>query len=73
MTFHMTRRPLTIHLVFEDGPLLTAACGRSLGGNGHTGHYSPISATEPGDTVCPECLAFDEDRARGLAAEEPTA
>lgn len=51
---------MTIHLVYPDGPVLTAACGQEIqgSGNGHTGHYASDIAQDIawGRDVCQACL-----------------
>lgn len=45
---------LTIHAVPFGSGTLTAECGELLG-NGHTGHYPPISRTSPDVHLCAVC------------------
>lgn len=48
--------PLTVHLVYPDGPILTAACGQGLGDGTNTGHYAS-SFADPNlrDRLCEAC------------------
>jgi hypothetical protein len=45
------------HVVYPDGPLLTAACGQEIGAH-HTGHYPSSVRSEAawGGDVCQACL-----------------
>lgn len=49
---------MTIHLVYPDGPVLTAACGQWLDDETHTGHYASAIAQDIacGRDVCQACV-----------------
>jgi hypothetical protein len=47
-----------IHLVYPDGPVLTAACGHEIDGIKHTGQYASSIAQDLawGRDVCQACV-----------------
>lgn len=51
-------KALIVHLVYPDGPSLTAACGQSIDGRGHTGHYAADMKRDLrwGRDVCLACV-----------------
>lgn len=49
---------MIIHWTPAYGPALTAACGQSIGGNEHTGHFASSftsGAVLSGHQLCPAC------------------